>query len=782
MISQAFPEIGKQMADHGVSSASEIIDNPKRLHIKTLFEERSKENVVAQHGVIEHRSLNRSVLSEHEPNERNESASFKSHVVENLVGEIGVEGVHSLESSNDHADSATGACSSQESSNIQGAATRVEGACSWQQPSFGHALNVIGGACSSEDPSSNDSEQRLSSSISGWSEWLGINAITEEMHSPDEVADSHCERRLQIRTQELEDEGKTACSLCCELLSPLDARGSSCGHFFCLSCLRRYASCWKPDKEQVVCPAFSCSAILSPNMLKRLNPESPCRFDETSSQADSEPQPQLEPEPEACSQVEERRVDPVLDGQRDTPQEMITQQAVVAIVVDGAGGVGSSTNGEYAAFCTYEGKPMFKKIDGDAIIYFDENWKINFQGDVAGWYYQAPSGSLGWYGDEDLPPACTWTLDGYEHADADPPPAISWKLEALSGEQQTKCGDISECVSATDVQAQMFQCPICLEEHRQCDSVQLECGHLLCQDCLVKYLEAKITDAQVADKDLVCPMMNCGTGIGVPCIQDALHGTALWEKFLQFRLNQWQPEDDDIMFECPARGCEGRFLVAPDVPSVQCPSCHKEFCMKCKNLRHDGIECDSLGDVMRLSTDSDATFESFLNAYQLKRCPVCGVASERESGCNFMTCESLKCRRGRSCTFWCYVCAQELREDEHYSHFPDGPYEDVCYGRLSEAASSQPPPPPPLARKRGRGRGNDPARPERARAFEPQFLPEELAANAPLRAPRLAQRRRLPDPERLPGKDIRLGQRLLHRCRLHGGLCQEGAACLGRLM
>merc|ERR1711935_1234636 len=58
-----------------------------------------------------------------------------------------------------------------------------------------------------------------------------------------------------------------------------------------------------------------------------------------------------------------------------------------------------------------------------------------------------------------------------------------------------------------------------------------------------------------------------------------------------------------------------------------------------------------------------------------------------------MKCKSPECRRGNG-TFWCYVCAQQVGEDEHYSHFPSGPFEDECYGRLWTPPPSPPPPQP----------------------------------------------------------------------------------------
>merc|ERR1719386_550802 len=63
-------------------------------------------------------------------------------------------------------------------------------------------------------------------------------------------------------------------------------------------------------------------------------------------------------------------------------------------------------------------------------------------------------------------------------------------------------------------------------------------------------------------------------------------------------------------------------------------------------------------------------------AEQWRRCPACSAPSERESGCNFMQCRSEICRKR---TYWCYVCGLQLKKEDHYSHYPRGPYEDECH-------------------------------------------------------------------------------------------------------
>jgi glutamine synthetase len=86
-------------------------------------------------------------------------------------------------------------------------------------------------------------------------------------------------------------------------------------------------------------------------------------------------------------------------------------------IVAGAGGLGSATNGAYVAIGRFNGKLLYKKPDGSAIIYFRDKWKINDEDDTSGWLY-----SHGSTGSE--PPVGGWTTEGYNGGSADPPPKV----------------------------------------------------------------------------------------------------------------------------------------------------------------------------------------------------------------------------------------------------------------------------------------------------------------------------------------------------------------------
>jgi len=214
-------------------------------------------------------------------------------------------------------------------------------------------------------------------------------------------------------------------------------------------------------------------------------------------------------------------------------------------------------------------------------------------------------------------------------------------------------------------------------------------------------LDSKITEGQVADDELVCPIPKCKTEITVSQVEGATSGTPLWEKFLQFRMNIWRPGSaDGVIVACPTPDCE-KFVVPRGLEVVKCHKCQLEFCPKCGNKSHKGVTCEAFQQWQRENDHADRHFQELMANEEWRRCPVCGVASARESGCNFMQCNSERCRKR---TYWCYVCGKQFNKSDHYSHYQNGPYENQCKTPLAERVPVE----RPQSRQNAQGRaGHD---------------------------------------------------------------------------
>jgi hypothetical protein len=222
------------------------------------------------------------------------------------------------------------------------------------------------------------------------------------------------------------------------------------------------------------------------------------------------------------------------------------------------------------------------------------------------------------------------------------------------------------------------KCPLCLETVPFDKSIQLDCSHRICCDCFHSYLNIKITEKRVAEEELVCPMPDCNVTITVPQVEGSTRGTPLWDRFLASRVELWRPDarEGEILCICPTPSCEGRFLASAFLPEVQCPKCKRPFCPKCQQ-RHPGVPCERYAAWRRSENPGagDRELEELIRKEKWQRCPCCQAPAERQIGCNFMTCYSEQCRGKKH---FCYLCGVELTELQHFTHFPEGIFENAC--------------------------------------------------------------------------------------------------------
>jgi len=223
-----------------------------------------------------------------------------------------------------------------------------------------------------------------------------------------------------------------------------------------------------------------------------------------------------------------------------------------------------------------------------------------------------------------------------------------------------------------------FNCQLCLEEVAKKDAMQLDCGHWHCQDCLHALLRSKISEGQVSENDLACPIPGCASPLSDVQVQAITGQTAMWERFLEFRARNWKPRTlEGCMAMCPTPDCE-RFEVRRGVLFAECPRCRVSFCVKCSGAAHEGMSCDEYKAWRRERDSEERLFEELMQKEAWRRCPKCGMPSERESGCNFMRCPSASCNHR---TTWCYVCGKEVTNLDHILHYPQGPYRNRCFGQ-----------------------------------------------------------------------------------------------------
>mmetsp|Transcript_19463 Transcript_19463/g.19476 ORF Transcript_19463/g.19476 Transcript_19463/m.19476 type:complete len:320 (+) Transcript_19463:299-1258(+) len=209
-----------------------------------------------------------------------------------------------------------------------------------------------------------------------------------------------------------------------------------------------------------------------------------------------------------------------------------------------------------------------------------------------------------------------------------------------------------------------FTCLICYTELKVDQGITLECDHRFCVNCIKQQVEMLIESAQVSDEKLKCP--NCPQALSVYEIEDIV-GPELFAKYEKFRLRglKLEPGDENsYIFHCRGADCEYICIIEKGVNEFECPKCGFKCCPMCKEDTHKGSTCEQFAKWKEENAKGDKEFEQMLRDEGLLKCPECGAAVQRISGCQYMVCSSSQCQ-GR--TFFCYDCGIKLEQD-HGAH------------------------------------------------------------------------------------------------------------------
>jgi len=217
-----------------------------------------------------------------------------------------------------------------------------------------------------------------------------------------------------------------------------------------------------------------------------------------------------------------------------------------------------------------------------------------------------------------------------------------------------------------------FVCPICTDTcHRRGRVMLSSCmvithGH--CLACARAYFQARVGEMRV--EELHCPIGLAGDGCRGPgspvamaspkeveaVLATADDGGASMERYRRFR----RLRADAWLRECPKCGR----LCPPEVgpndavnPRMRCSGCGAGFCYYHSNAHEeDGVTCAEY--EARLISES-RTLAKEIGA---KECPGCRRLTEKNGGCNHMTCQQCRCH-------WCWICGDRIDGDIgwHYS-------------------------------------------------------------------------------------------------------------------
>ena len=231
-------------------------------------------------------------------------------------------------------------------------------------------------------------------------------------------------------------------------------------------------------------------------------------------------------------------------------------------------------------------------------------------------------------------------------------------------------------------------CLICGDkiEYPDTNKIKLSCGHDFCIECWETYLKEKINNSNVVK--ISCMQHGCSVVLSKNFIKTILdNDDALIKKYEKFLERQNLLMSNKNVKFCPIPDCDG-YAEKKDKKYVKCNFGH-DFCFECLKQPHGKKNCEEI---------IDADFEEWKKHKIVKRCPNCKIWTEKNEGCNHMTCVECKFQ-------WCWLCQQKYSSN-HYSigsckglQFEKEQNEKKIKKMLEANLKKYPPPKPPKCQK-----------------------------------------------------------------------------------
>ena len=195
------------------------------------------------------------------------------------------------------------------------------------------------------------------------------------------------------------------------------------------------------------------------------------------------------------------------------------------------------------------------------------------------------------------------------------------------------------------------ECQVCYEEIKEENKIlnRIACGHLFCSNCWFNYLKALILEAKV--DNIKCMDYECNEYISEEFIfKHISKNENLVEKFQEFkkRVEIIKNKNKKI---CPNPDCDSFIQISKSSKYVQCENGHK-YCFECLKPPHGDKSCDF---------QIEKQFMKWTKGKRVKRCPRCQMYTEKNEGCNHMTCVCCKYE-------WCWICEKKYI----YGHYDSG--------------------------------------------------------------------------------------------------------------
>ena len=182
-------------------------------------------------------------------------------------------------------------------------------------------------------------------------------------------------------------------------------------------------------------------------------------------------------------------------------------------------------------------------------------------------------------------------------------------------------------------------CRVCSEKFIPNEKNKVKkCGHAFCPGCWYDYLSVNIKENKISS--IKCLDYNCKEKLTDEFILQLLNSDQdLIKLYKRYKL-ELEIINDPNKKLCPYPNCDS-YLEQKNKKNkiVKCKSNHS-YCFVCLKKHQENSPCDNT---------LDKSIEDFTKNHFVKKCPGCGIITEKNNGCNHITCA--KCGHQ-----WCWIC------------------------------------------------------------------------------------------------------------------------------
>ena len=204
------------------------------------------------------------------------------------------------------------------------------------------------------------------------------------------------------------------------------------------------------------------------------------------------------------------------------------------------------------------------------------------------------------------------------------------------------------------------ECEVCYEEleKEEKNLNSMPCGHIFCTNCWFNYLKTSIIEAKV--EKIKCMEHGCNEIVSENFILKHIdENDDLITKYKKFKKRAEIIKDKNKKL-CPNPDCDSFLQKSTLSKYVECENGHK-YCFDCLKPPHGNNSCEQ---------KLEKQFIKWKKGKRVKRCPRCQMYTEKNEGCNHMTCISCKYQ-------WCWLCEGEYG----YGHYNSGKCKGLQFTR-----------------------------------------------------------------------------------------------------